>query len=101
KKTSIIREQITEIAKEIMELEDQRKIHEIVLKRFFKTQRLLSLEELKSGLLSLQKDEKFAILVEQKQQEVISKQKNILFEQKMYKDKLENKFKKAHQEIFI
>ncbi|EAG1790166.1 DNA helicase, partial [Listeria monocytogenes] len=71
------------------------------LKRFFKTQRLLSLEELKSGLLSLQKDEKFAILVEQKQQEVISKQKNILFEQKMYKDKLENKFKKAHQEIFI
>ncbi|EFS6790871.1 DNA helicase, partial [Listeria monocytogenes] len=63
--------------------------------------RLLSLEELKSGLLSLQKDEKFAILVEQKQQEVISKQKNILFEQKMYKDKLENKFKKAHQEIFI
>lgn len=36
KKTSIIREQITEIAKEIMELEDQRKIHEIVLKRFLK-----------------------------------------------------------------
>ncbi|EDO0252673.1 DNA helicase [Listeria monocytogenes] len=101
KKTSILREQITEIAKEIMELEDQRKIHEIVLKRFFKTQRLLSLEGLKSGLLSLQKDEKLAILFEQKQQEVISKQKNILFEQKKYKYKLENKFKKAHHEIFL
>ncbi|EFS04442.1 superfamily I DNA/RNA helicase [Listeria seeligeri FSL S4-171] len=97
--TNVFERRKSEITHEIIKLEDKRKLREILLQKFVKSQRLLEIENLKVELFALSENEKLAIVAERQQSGVISNQIKEINELEQRKSVLENKCIDCQREI--